>query len=163
LYLLKVEAFWQDRRVDQLYETFGLRRIAIDSFSPRLLLNVNPVQYAGVAILYARVSPEVNGQPRSGTVATTDDMRFIRAHAALPRTPHRRDPSARPIRLRELAERCHQPAARRGGLHHVLRRLLRAGRRAPHAPPIACRPHDLPAKADQHPRIRTLGRQRHRA
>ena len=77
LYLLKVEVFWQDRRVDQLYETFGLRRIAIDTSSPRLLLNGNPVQYAGVALHDERVYPAVKGQPRGGPVVTADDIRII--------------------------------------------------------------------------------------
>jgi beta-glucuronidase len=74
LYVLEVHVFWQERRVDQLVETFGLRRIAVDATSPRLLLNGNPVQYAGVALHDERVYPATNGQPRGGPVVTPDDI-----------------------------------------------------------------------------------------
>ena len=74
LYLLQVEVFWQDRAVDRLFETFGLRRIAVDAKSPRLLLNGSPVQYAGVALHDERVYPAVNGRPRGGPVVTPDDI-----------------------------------------------------------------------------------------
>jgi beta-galactosidase len=77
LYVLAVEVFWQERRVDQLYETFGLRRIVVDASSPRLLLNGNPVQFAGVALHDERVYPAVNGQPRGGPVVTPDDILIL--------------------------------------------------------------------------------------
>jgi len=66
LYVLQVQVFWQERRSDQLYETFGLRHISVDARSPRLLLNGNPVAYAGVALHDERVYPAVNGRPRGG-------------------------------------------------------------------------------------------------
>src|SRR6202022_3192771 len=74
LYVLQVQVFWQQRRSDQLYETFGLRHIGVDPRSPRLLLNVNPVAYAGVALHDERVYPAVNGLPRGGPVVTPDDI-----------------------------------------------------------------------------------------
>jgi beta-glucuronidase len=74
LYVLEVQVFWPDHPTDQLVETFGLRRIAVDAKSPRLLLNGNPVQYAGVALHDERVYPAVNGQPRGGPVVTPDDI-----------------------------------------------------------------------------------------
>lgn len=77
LYVLQVEVFWQERRVDQLFETFGLRRVAVDSKSPRLLLNGNVVAYAGVAIHDERVYPGVHGEPRGGPVVTPDDIRLL--------------------------------------------------------------------------------------
>ncbi|HVS06123.1 MAG TPA: glycoside hydrolase family 2 TIM barrel-domain containing protein [Candidatus Dormibacteraeota bacterium] len=77
LYVLEVHVFWQERRVDQLVETFGLRRIAVDAKSPRLLLNGNPVQYAGVALHDERVYPSDNGQPRGGPVVTPDDILIL--------------------------------------------------------------------------------------
>jgi beta-galactosidase len=77
LYVLAVEVFWQERRVDQLYETFGLRRIAVDAKLPRLLLNGNPVQYAGVALHDERVYPAVKGAPRGGPVVTPDDILIL--------------------------------------------------------------------------------------
>jgi len=77
LYVLEVAVFWQERRVDQLFETFGLRRIAVDAKSPRLLLNGNPVQYAGVALHDERVYPATNGRPRGGPVVTPDDILIL--------------------------------------------------------------------------------------
>jgi glycosyl hydrolase family 2 len=77
LYVLEVHVFWQERRVDQLVETFGLRRIAVDATSPRLLLNGNPVEYAGVALHDERVYPATNGQPRGGPVVTPDDILIL--------------------------------------------------------------------------------------
>jgi beta-galactosidase len=77
LYVLQVQVFWQERRSDQLYETFGLRHIAVDARSPRLLLNGNPVAFSGVALHDERVYPAVNGQPRGGPVVTADDIRIL--------------------------------------------------------------------------------------
>ena len=77
LYVLGVEVFWQERRVDQLFETFGLRRIAVDTQAPRLLLNGNPVQFAGVALHDERVYPPVKGEPRGGPVVTPDDILIL--------------------------------------------------------------------------------------
>jgi beta-glucuronidase len=77
LYVLQVQVFWQDHSSDQLVETFGLRRIAVDAKSPRLLLNGNAVQYAGVALHDERVYPAVNGQPRGGPVVTPDDILLL--------------------------------------------------------------------------------------
>ncbi len=77
LYVLQVEVFWQDRAVDRLFETFGLRRIAVDAKAPRLLLNGSPVQYAGVALHDERVYPAVNGRPQGGPVVTPDDIMIL--------------------------------------------------------------------------------------
>src|SRR5438477_248670 len=77
LYVLQVQVFWQERLVDQIFETFGLRRIAVDATSPRLLLNGDPVAYAGVALHDERVYPAVKGQPRGGPVITPDDILIL--------------------------------------------------------------------------------------
>lgn len=77
LYVLEVQVFWQERPVDQLFETFGLRRIAVDARTPRVLLNGDPIAYAGVALHDERVYPGVNGQPRGGPVVTADDIRIL--------------------------------------------------------------------------------------
>ena len=77
LYVLQVQVFWQERRSDQLYETFGLRHIGVDAQSPRLLLNGNPVAYSGVALHDERVYPAVNGRPRGGPVVTPDDIMIL--------------------------------------------------------------------------------------
>ncbi|TMF49392.1 MAG: hypothetical protein E6I24_04530 [Chloroflexi bacterium] len=77
LYVLQVQVFWQERLVDQIFETFGLRRIAVDSTAPRLLLNGDPVAYAGVALHDERVYPAVKGEPRGGPVVTPDDILIL--------------------------------------------------------------------------------------
>src|SRR5207245_11453558 len=77
LYVLQVQVFWQERRSDQLYETFGLRHSGGDAQSPRLLLNGNPVAYSGVALHDERVYPAVNGRPRGGPVVTPDDIMIL--------------------------------------------------------------------------------------
>jgi beta-galactosidase len=77
LYVLQVQVFWQGRRSDQLYETFGLRHIGVDASSPRLLLNGDPIAYAGVALHDERVYPAVKGQPRGGPVVTADDILIL--------------------------------------------------------------------------------------
>ncbi|HEV3098067.1 MAG TPA: glycoside hydrolase family 2 TIM barrel-domain containing protein [Candidatus Dormibacteraeota bacterium] len=77
LYVLQVQVFWQERLVDQLNETFGLRRIAVDAKLPRLLLNGDPVAYAGVALHDERVYPAVNGRPHGGPVVTPDDILIL--------------------------------------------------------------------------------------
>ncbi|HEY8736003.1 MAG TPA: sugar-binding domain-containing protein [Candidatus Dormibacteraeota bacterium] len=74
LYVLEVRVLWEERPVDQLFETFGLRRIAVDTKGPRLLLNGVPVAFAGVALHDERVYPGIAGQPRGGPVTTPDDV-----------------------------------------------------------------------------------------
>ena len=77
LYVLQVQVFWQERRVDELFESFGLRRVAVDAKAPRVLLNGDPVAYAGVALHDERVYPGVNGQPRGGPVVTPEDILIL--------------------------------------------------------------------------------------
>jgi beta-glucuronidase len=77
LYVLQVQVFWQEHRVDQLLESFGLRRVAVDARAPRVLLNGDPVAYAGVALHDERVYPAVNGRPRGGPVVIADDILIL--------------------------------------------------------------------------------------
>ena len=77
LYVLQVTVFWQERPVDQIFESFGLRRVAVDARAPRVLLNGDPVAYAGVALHDERVYPGVDGQPRGGPVVTADDILIL--------------------------------------------------------------------------------------
>ncbi|HEY9287418.1 MAG TPA: sugar-binding domain-containing protein [Candidatus Dormibacteraeota bacterium] len=77
LYVLKVQVFWEERPVDTIYESFGLRRVAVDARSPRVLLNGTAIAYAGVALHDERVYPGVNGQPRGGPVTTPDDILIL--------------------------------------------------------------------------------------
>ena len=77
LYVLRVQVFWEERPVDQLFESFGLRRAVVDARSPRVLLNGNAVAYAGVALHDERVYPGINGQPRGGPVTRPDDILIL--------------------------------------------------------------------------------------
>jgi beta-glucuronidase len=74
LYVLEVRVLWEERPVDQLFETFGLRRIVVDAKAPRLLLNGSAVSFAGVALHDERVYPGSSGEPRGGPVTTADDV-----------------------------------------------------------------------------------------
>jgi len=92
LYVLEVRVFWDERRVDQLFETFGLRRVAVDAKAPRLLLNGDPVSFAGVALHDERVYPGRGGQPQGGPVTTAGDVLVVlqkanSANAAIAPTP----------------------------------------------------------------------------
>jgi len=93
LYVLEVRVFWDERRVDQLFETFGLRRVAVDAKAPRLLLNGDPVSFAGVALHDERVYPGRGGQPQGGPVTTAGDVLVVlqkanSANAQLIRADH---------------------------------------------------------------------------
>ncbi|HLZ96175.1 MAG TPA: glycoside hydrolase family 2 TIM barrel-domain containing protein [Candidatus Dormibacteraeota bacterium] len=79
--------------VDSYYDTFGLRRIQVDSTAPRLLLNGEPIAFTGVTVQYEHVSPPVDGAPSGGTPPTmADELKLVRqaqgVHADLLRTNH---------------------------------------------------------------------------
>ncbi|HEX5396838.1 MAG TPA: glycoside hydrolase family 2 TIM barrel-domain containing protein [Candidatus Limnocylindria bacterium] len=50
LYVLHVRVTSPDGRADDLWTTFGLRRISVDPDAPRLLLNGEPVMFHGVGL-----------------------------------------------------------------------------------------------------------------
>jgi glycosyl hydrolase family 2 len=77
LYVLHIQVFWAEQFVDELFETFGLRRIVVDSTGPRLLLNGDSVAYAGVALHDERVYPALKDQPRGGPVVTPEDILIL--------------------------------------------------------------------------------------
>jgi beta-glucuronidase len=74
LYVLHVSLFSDGNRMDELYESFGLRKIAVDPAAPRLLLNGERVSFGGVALHDERVYPGDQGRPRGGPVTTVDDV-----------------------------------------------------------------------------------------
>jgi beta-galactosidase len=71
LYLLHVTVESADGASDQLFETFGLRRIAVDPENPRLLLNGDPVMFAGVAAHPEVIRPTATGDAGQGMPMTT--------------------------------------------------------------------------------------------
>ncbi len=81
LYVLGVYLTVDGVVVDSFYDTFGLRRIQVDTSAPRLLLNGVPIAFTGVAVKYERVSPPVNGSPHGGTPPTMADELMLVRHA----------------------------------------------------------------------------------
>jgi len=93
LYLVHVAVFESGIPVDALYETFGLRRIAVDPAAPRLLLNGVPVSFHGVAIHDERSALGTGTRPRGGPPVEPADIRRTleqarEVHADLIRTGH---------------------------------------------------------------------------
>jgi beta-galactosidase/beta-glucuronidase len=93
LYVLGVTVESDSVPVDQLYTSFGLRQIKVDSTAPRLLLNGDPIAFNGVALHEDRVQPLIHGRPAGGPLTSPADieallMRAIGVHADLVRVDH---------------------------------------------------------------------------
>jgi beta-galactosidase len=106
LYVLRVALLGPQGIADELYETFGLRQIRVDSAAPRLLLNGAPAAFHGVALHDERQQPVQDGRPAGGPVTTLADaldaLRRARSvNADLIRADHH---PANPLLL-ELADR----------------------------------------------------------
>jgi beta-galactosidase len=71
LYVARVTVEIPGGQPDELYETFGLRRITVDPKNPRLLLNGNPVMFAGVSIHPEVIEPSFSGGASQGLPMTT--------------------------------------------------------------------------------------------
>jgi beta-galactosidase len=71
LYVARVTVRSGDGLTDELYETFGLRRIAVDPQNPRLLLNGTPMMFAGVAVHPEVIEPSASGGAALGLPMTT--------------------------------------------------------------------------------------------
>jgi beta-glucuronidase len=93
LYVLQVTVMANDQPVDDLYTSFGLRQIRVDSSAPRLLLNGEPVVFDGVAMHEERQTPPKNGDPAGGPITSAPDVyaalqRATAVHADLVRVDH---------------------------------------------------------------------------
>ncbi len=93
LYVFDVSVFADDQQVDELYTSFGLRQIKVDSTAPRLLLNGNPIAFNGVAMHEERQQPPRQGAPAGGPLTTPADIasilqRAVSIHADLVRVDH---------------------------------------------------------------------------
>jgi beta-galactosidase len=66
LYVLHAALIGQRGTVDEVYETFGLRQIRVDTTAPRLLLNGAAVAFHGVALHDERSGPSDGGRPAGG-------------------------------------------------------------------------------------------------
>ena len=73
LYVLRAAVFGAQGLVDQVYETFGLRQLRVDTGAPRLLLNGSPVAFHGVALHDEQVGPASAGRPAGGPATGVAD------------------------------------------------------------------------------------------
>jgi hypothetical protein len=79
--------------VDDIYTSFGLRQIKVDSTAPRILLNGQPTVFNGVALHEDLIQPNQDGLPAGGPATSPADiqallMRAVRIHADLVRVDH---------------------------------------------------------------------------
>ena len=86
LYVLQVTTIANDERVDDMYTSFGLRQVKVDSTAPRILLNGDPTVFNGVAMHEER-------QPGGGPLTSPTEIastlaRVISVHADLVRVDH---------------------------------------------------------------------------
>jgi beta-galactosidase len=93
LYVLQVTVMADGNPVDELFTSFGLRQIRVDSQAPRLLLNGLPIAFNGVAMHEERQLPVKNGAPGGGPLASAADIysilqRVLGLHADFIRVDH---------------------------------------------------------------------------
>ena len=93
LYVLDVTVLGDGNPVDELFTSFGLRQIKVDSTAPRLLLNGNPIVFNGVAMHEERQVPPQHGDPAGGPLVSAKDIsailhRALAVHADLIRVDH---------------------------------------------------------------------------
>ena len=74
LYVLRMSLLGPDGVADELYESFGLRQVKVDSAAPRVLLNGDGIAFRGVAIHDERQTPALGGRPGGGPTGTLDDV-----------------------------------------------------------------------------------------
>jgi beta-glucuronidase len=73
LYVLRIALLGPQGITDELFETFGLRQVRVDSGAPRLLLNGAPVAFHGVAVHDEQQQPAQEERPAGGPVTTVAD------------------------------------------------------------------------------------------
>jgi beta-glucuronidase len=93
LFVLGVTVLADGKQVDNIYTSFGLRQVKVDSTAPRILLNGQPIVFNGVALHEDLIEPAQNGRPSGGPATSPSDihdllMRAIRVHASLVRVDH---------------------------------------------------------------------------
>ena len=93
LYVLQVTVVANGQAVDDLFSSFGLRQIKVDSTAPRLLLNGAPIAFNGVAMHEERQTPNRNGAPGGGPLSSPAEIhsvlvRAVKLHADLIRVDH---------------------------------------------------------------------------
>jgi len=93
LFVLGVTVLADGRPVDNIYTSFGLRQVKVDSTAPRILLNGQPIVFNGVALHEDLIQPAQKSRPGGGPATSTPDIydlltRVLRVHADLVRVDH---------------------------------------------------------------------------
>src|SRR5437867_1819679 len=93
LYVLQVTMLANDEPVDDLYTSFGLRQVRVDSTAPRVLLNGVPIIFNGVAMHEEKQLPVTKGRPAGGPLTSAAAIesllqRAVKVHADLIRVDH---------------------------------------------------------------------------
>jgi beta-glucuronidase len=93
LYVLQVTMRANDEPMDDLYTSFGLRQVRVDSTAPRILLNGVPMVFNGVAMHEENQLPVTNGHPAGGPLTSVAAIelllqRAVKVHADLIRVDH---------------------------------------------------------------------------
>ena len=93
LYVLQVTMIANDQSVDDLFTSFGLRQVKVDSSAPRILLNGDPIAFDGVAMHEERQLPVKDGAPGGGPLTSPPEIysvlqRAVNVHADLVRVDH---------------------------------------------------------------------------
>jgi hypothetical protein len=93
LFVLGVTVLADGVKVDDLYTSFGLRQVKVDSMAPRVLLNGEPIVFNGVALHEDLTQPAQQGKPAGGPATSITDihallMRAAALHADLVRVDH---------------------------------------------------------------------------
>src|SRR6266550_1793861 len=93
LYVLEVTMLANDKPVDDLYTSFGLRQVRVDSTAPRILLNGVPTVFNGVAMHEEKQVPVTKGRPAGGPLTSAAAIeallqRAVKVHADLIRVDH---------------------------------------------------------------------------
>jgi beta-glucuronidase len=93
LYVLQVTVTTEGAPVDDLFTSFGLRQVRVDSTAPRILLNGDPIVFNGVALHEEKQQPTKQGAPASGPLTSISDIastlnRATNIHADMVRVDH---------------------------------------------------------------------------
>ena len=93
LYVLQVTVIADGKPVDELFTSFGLRQVRVDTTAPRILLNGVPIAFNGVAMHEERQLPVKDGAPSGGPLASPAEIlailqRVVQVHADFIRVDH---------------------------------------------------------------------------
>jgi beta-galactosidase len=93
LYVLQVSVLSDTQPLDDLFTSFGLRQVRVDSNAPRILLNGVAIAFNGVALHEERQLPVKQGAPAGGPLTSPAEMqsvlqRVLNVHADFIRVDH---------------------------------------------------------------------------